>query len=95
VRLDQLLVQLVDQLLQLVVGELDLQEQRRVHLEAAIVEIDATDPSCAAVDREDLARLGADGALEARGFHEARTIAPALAPSRLGSGRCGIRSMSG
>jgi hypothetical protein len=54
-RLHELLVDLVDDLLQLVVGEIDLQEERAVDLEATVVKIDPPDAAGAAVDREDLA----------------------------------------
>ena len=62
--LHELLVDLIDQLLKLVVGQVDLEEQRAMHLEAAIVKIDATDTARTAVYREDLARFRSDGALE-------------------------------
>src|SRR5256885_16936619 len=65
VRLHELLVDLIDHLLQLVVREIDLEEERAVDLEAAVMKIDAADAPRATVDREDLARFGADGALEA------------------------------
>jgi hypothetical protein len=64
VSLYELLVDLIDHLLQLVIREIDLEEKRAVHLEATVMKIDAADAPRAAVDREDLARLGADGALE-------------------------------
>ena len=35
-----------------------------MNLEATVVQIDATDATRAAIDREDLARLGSDGAFE-------------------------------
>src|SRR5438552_8617693 len=72
VRLNELLVNLIDDLLELVVREVDLQQQGAVHLEAPVMKVDATHPARAAIDREDLARLGADSALEARGFHRPR-----------------------
>src|SRR6267378_230143 len=65
VRLHELLVDLIDHLLQLVVREVDLEKERAVHLEAAVMKIDAADAPRTAVDREDLARFGADGAFEA------------------------------
>ncbi len=71
-RLDELLVELVDELLQLVIGELDVEDERPVRLEAGVVQVDAADAQGAAEDREDLARFGADGALEAGGFHGPR-----------------------
>jgi hypothetical protein len=67
--LHELLVELVDELLELVVGELGVQEQRGVHLESPVMDVDPPDAARSAVDGEDLARLGADDALEARCFH--------------------------
>src|SRR5467141_1089320 len=64
VRLHELLVDLIDHLLQLVVREIDLEEQRAVHLEATVVEIDAPNATRAAGYREDLARFSAHCALE-------------------------------
>ena len=37
--LDQLLVELIDERLQLVIGEVDLKEQGRVHLEATVMQV--------------------------------------------------------
>ena len=65
VSLYELLVDLIDHLLQLVVSQIDFEEERAVYLEATVVQIDAADAARAAVDREDLARFCADGALEA------------------------------
>ena len=47
-----------------------------MHLEASVVDVDATDAARAAVDREDLARLGADIAFETRCFHRTTTVPP-------------------
>src|ERR687888_89638 len=43
VRLDELLVDLIDDLLKLVVGEIDLYQQRAVDLEASVVNVDPAD----------------------------------------------------
>src|SRR5438445_198991 len=67
--LHELLVELIDELLQLVVAQVDLDEERGVHLETPVVEVDPADAPSAAVDDEDLARLCANGPLEAGGFH--------------------------
>jgi len=75
VRLHELLVELIDELLKLVIGQLGVEQERGVHLEAAVVDIDASDAPCAAVHDEDLARLCAQRALETCGFHVTDCIA--------------------
>src|SRR5581483_2202213 len=92
VRLHELLVELVDELLQLVVGERDVEQERGVHLEAAVVEVDAADAAGAAVDREDLAGLGPEVALESRGFHVSTVPVARRSLSREGYGAGGETS---
>src|SRR2546428_3212638 len=99
VRLHELLVELVDELLELIVAQIDLQQQGAVHLEPSVVEIDPPDAARAAVDDEDLARLGADGPLETCRFHGRRSLESwglrPPSPRGLSSPAWGLRCASG
>jgi hypothetical protein len=67
--LHELLIELIDELLELVVGELGVEDEGGMHFEAAVMQVDATDAARAAEYGEDLARFGAYRALEAGRFH--------------------------